>query len=168
MFTYPFCYCNVTNNSGTTIPFRFEDSTEVDDLTNKKCLTFYIYGAITPSLSMKAVPINYKKVAENYNYGIMLGKLPVCSWTSDVYVNWLTQNGTNATLNVLSSAVGAIGSGVAQNPLGVFAGAAVTQVLGKWTDGGSLGTGFAMLSIVVAVALALQLICLKPKTDNME
>ena len=54
------------------------------------------------------------------------------------------------------------------NMVGVFAGAAVTQVLGKWTDGGSLGSGFAMLSIVVAVALALQLICLKPKTDNME
>ena len=54
------------------------------------------------------------------------------------------------------------------NMVGVFAGAAVTQVLGKWTDGGSLGTGFAMLSIVVAVALALQLFCLKPTTDNME
>ena len=54
------------------------------------------------------------------------------------------------------------------NMVGVFAGAAVTQVLGAWTDGGNLGTGFAMLSIVVAVALALQLFCLKPKTDNME
>ena len=54
------------------------------------------------------------------------------------------------------------------NMVGVFAGAAVTQVLGAWTDGGNLGMGFAMLSIVVAVALALQLICLKPKTDNME
>ena len=54
------------------------------------------------------------------------------------------------------------------NMVGVFAGAAVTQVLGAWTDGGNLGMGFAMLSIVVAAALALQLICLKPKTDNME
>ena len=54
------------------------------------------------------------------------------------------------------------------NMVGVFAGAAVTQVLGTWTDGGNLGMGFAMLSIVVAVALALQLFCLKPKTDNME
>ena len=54
------------------------------------------------------------------------------------------------------------------NMVGVFAGAAVTQVLGAWTDGGNLGMGFAMLSIVVAVALALQLFCLKPKTDNME
>ena len=34
------------------------------------------------------------------------------------------------------------------NMVGVFAGAAVTQVLGKWTDGGSLGTGFAMGLII--------------------
>lgn len=54
------------------------------------------------------------------------------------------------------------------NMTGVFAGAAVTQLLGKWTDGGGLGKGFAMLSIVVALALALQLYFLRPKTDNME
>ena len=54
------------------------------------------------------------------------------------------------------------------NMTGVFAGEAVTVVLGKWTDGGSLGQGFAMLSVVVAVALALQIYFLRPKTDNME
>lgn len=53
------------------------------------------------------------------------------------------------------------------NMTGVFAGAAVTEVLGKWTDGGSLGQGFAMLSIVVTVALVLQIYFLRPKTDNM-
>lgn len=53
------------------------------------------------------------------------------------------------------------------NMTGVFAGAAVTTVLGKWTDGGSLGQGFAMLSIVVAAALVLQIYFLRPKTDNM-
>lgn len=53
------------------------------------------------------------------------------------------------------------------NMTGVFAGVAVTEVLGKWTDGGSLGQGFAMLSIVVAVALVLQIYFLRPKTDNM-
>lgn len=52
------------------------------------------------------------------------------------------------------------------NMTGVFAGAAVTEVLGKWTDGGNLGQGFAMLSIVVA-ALLLQIYFLRPKTDNM-
>lgn len=54
------------------------------------------------------------------------------------------------------------------NMTGVFAGAAVTQVLGKWADGGQLGRGFAMLSGIVALALIMQLAFLKPKTDNME
>ena len=52
------------------------------------------------------------------------------------------------------------------NMTGVFAGALVTQVLGKWTDGGNLGMGFALLGGVVALALALQLFCLHPVTDN--
>lgn len=54
------------------------------------------------------------------------------------------------------------------NMTGVFAGAAVTQVLGKWTDGGNLGLGFALLGAVVVLALILQLSCLRPMTDNME
>lgn len=54
------------------------------------------------------------------------------------------------------------------NMVGVFAGALVTQILGKWTDGGNLGEGFAMLGIIVAVALVLQLAFLKPTSDNKE
>ncbi|WP_298074826.1 MFS transporter [uncultured Bacteroides sp.] len=54
------------------------------------------------------------------------------------------------------------------NMTGVFAGAVVTELLGRWTDGGNLGLGFAMLSIVVLVALGLQLYFLCPKTDNVE
>lgn len=54
------------------------------------------------------------------------------------------------------------------NMTGVFAGAAVTQVLGAWSDGGNLGLGFALLGAVVALALALQLIFLRPTTDNMQ
>lgn len=53
------------------------------------------------------------------------------------------------------------------NMTGVFAGAAVTQILGKWSDGGNLGLGFAVLGGVVVVALILQLTCLRPTTDNM-
>lgn len=54
------------------------------------------------------------------------------------------------------------------NMTGVFAGAAITEVLGKWTDGGKLGLGFAMLAIIVLIALVVQLTFLRPKTDNME
>ena len=54
------------------------------------------------------------------------------------------------------------------NMVGVFAGAAVTHLLGKWTDGGNLGMGFAVLGGIVIVALALQLACLRPTSDNVE
>lgn len=54
------------------------------------------------------------------------------------------------------------------NMVGVFSGAAITQVLGKWTDGGQLGYGFAVLGAVVFVAMLAQLLLLKPKSANME
>lgn len=54
------------------------------------------------------------------------------------------------------------------NMTGVFAGAAVTQVLGKWSDGGNLGQGFALLGGVVVLALVMQLAFLRPTTDDME
>lgn len=52
------------------------------------------------------------------------------------------------------------------NMIGVFAGAFITNLLGKSSDGGSLGKDFAMMAIVVVVALALQLTVLRPKHND--
>ena len=54
------------------------------------------------------------------------------------------------------------------NMTGVFAGALVTDLLGSWADGGSLGLGFSFLAIFVGAALIMQLTLLRPKTDNMQ
>lgn len=54
------------------------------------------------------------------------------------------------------------------NMVGVFAGAIITKVLGKWADQGNLGLGFALMAGVITVALALQIFVLKPTTDNQE
>lgn len=54
------------------------------------------------------------------------------------------------------------------NMIGVSAGAFITHLLGRWGDSGNLEAGFAMLAIVVAIALGVQLYFLRPKTDNME
>lgn len=54
------------------------------------------------------------------------------------------------------------------NMVGVFAGAMITSVLGTWSDDGNLGKGFALLAVVVAIAIAVQLYSLRPKTDNVE
>ncbi|WP_214647209.1 MFS transporter [Draconibacterium mangrovi] len=54
------------------------------------------------------------------------------------------------------------------NLTGVFAGAFVTELLGKSTDSGNLGRDMAMLAIPVAAAVLLQLLVLKPTTANKE
>lgn len=54
------------------------------------------------------------------------------------------------------------------NMTGVFAGAFITNLLGKSTDSGSLGKDFAMLSIIVFIALMTQLYFLRPKFNDFE
>lgn len=110
LFTYPYCYFNLTNNSGITTSFRYEDFEISED---NPLITFTVYACISPGMSIKAIPLYYKNENINYNYGIIGGKLPICSWNSDVYLNWLRQNGLNSVFNVIGGVVstaGGIGS----------------------------------------------------------
>ena len=52
------------------------------------------------------------------------------------------------------------------NMVGVFAGAFITDLLGRSTDAGNLGKSFAMLSGIVLVALIIQLSFLRPKAND--
>lgn len=52
------------------------------------------------------------------------------------------------------------------NMVGVFAGAFITDYLGRSTDAGNLGKSFAMLSAIVALALVIQVSFLRPKTND--
>jgi hypothetical protein len=52
------------------------------------------------------------------------------------------------------------------NMTGVFAGALVTQILGKSDDAGNLGNDMVFLAIPVALAIILQLLFLKPAVQN--
>lgn len=52
------------------------------------------------------------------------------------------------------------------NMVGVFAGAFITDLLGRSTDAGNLGKSFAMLAGIVAVALIIQLSFLRPKVND--
>lgn len=111
LFTYPYCFFNLTNNSGITESFRYEDFVKENNIPS---IGFWVSASITPGMSMKAIPLFYKNENINYNFGIMSGKLPVCSYDSDVYLNWLRQNGLNSVFNVIGgviSTAGAIGSG---------------------------------------------------------
>jgi len=53
------------------------------------------------------------------------------------------------------------------NLVGISAGAIITEFLGRSADQGHMQRDFALLAIIVVVAIILQLMVLKPKTVNM-
>ena len=116
---WPYSYFYASNFAGTDVEFKYEE------FTGGSC-SFKTLGAITPGCSIRCVPLNYKKLSEtgtstkSFNAGIPLAKYPICSWKSDTYINWLTENGVNTGLQV-AAGIGAIIGGGAMLATGVGA-----------------------------------------------
>lgn len=53
------------------------------------------------------------------------------------------------------------------NMTGVFFGAFITDFLGRATDQGNLGRDFALLAVIVAIAIVVQLLFLKPQVQDL-
>ena len=117
LFTYPYSYMNLTNNSGSCQQYFYEDF-DVDSETGLPDPEFANYVALMMGLSIKCVPLGYKNVNVNWDYGVMGGKVPVGSWNSDAYTNWLTQNALNIAVSGASSMI----SLVSGNPVGAING----------------------------------------------
>lgn len=95
LLCYPFNYLLVSNNNGTSSVMHYEDF-------GSSC-TFKIDLAITPGCSIRMIPTNYKGITEADEYGINMGKLPICSYPVDMYTNWLTQNSINVAGHTLTT-----------------------------------------------------------------
>lgn len=132
LFTYPYCYMLMTNNSGGTALYKYE---LFNNPENSNHCAFYIYASTTPGFSIYLSPRYYNGVDINSFEGLTLGKFPICSWNTDVYTNWLTQNAVNIPISIFSN--------VAQMGLGV-AGAALSGATGGLSmlaGAGSLSSG---------------------------
>ena len=124
LFTYPYIYLNVDNNAGTDVTYHFEEF-------KSEFYGFELDSNICPGISGKITPVNYKKYpgVDNpynvYEYSIPLAKLPICSWNSDSFVNYMTQNSLNLGLNILAGAgylAGALATGGALSIIGASLG----------------------------------------------
>lgn len=119
---YPYNYLLVTNNNGSNAIYKYE-------LFNTDNMVFNLVSCITTGCSIRLRPTAYNTHGETLSYpnnieGIDLGKYPTCSWISDSYTNWLTQNSVNLAVNGITSAA-EIGVGIAAltNPASALAGA---------------------------------------------
>lgn len=121
LYTYPYFYFYVTNNCGSDVIYRYEDFLNGHP-------TFAVLGSITPGCSVKLIPKNYKLADDisttynSYNYGLSAGKLPICSWNSDVYTNWLTSQCANLTLGQVRDEINIVGSLATGDIRGVLGG----------------------------------------------
>ena len=113
LYVFPYSYINLTNNNGGNGLYKYEDF-------NSNTPTFEINGIITPSCSIRAIPLNYKKLLKAFNDGLQGAKYPICSWSNDIYTNWLTQQAVNIGIDTTKN-IGAIIGGVAMGNVGAVA-----------------------------------------------
>lgn len=139
LLTYPYRYLLVSNNAGAAVPFQYEQfQLKMNGVTTGISPRFVIEGCLCPGTSIRLIPQNYKGELRYDEEGINLGKYPCLNWTSDVYTNWLTQNGVNIALSVAGSAVSIAGGiGLIATGAGALAGAGAIA-------GGILGIGNAV------------------------
>ena len=110
--TYPFSYFYASNFAGSDVEYHYEDF-------SNGSVSFKTIGSITPGCSIRCVPLNYKKLSDSgtstnsFNAGISVAKYPICSWRSDVYINWLTENGINQAVQIAASGASILGGTIA-------------------------------------------------------
>lgn len=92
-FVYPYNYILVSNNQGSNNIYKYED------FNSDKCV-FENQFSLSIGGSGRIVPKNYKGMATNDDESLALGKYPTCAWSSDAFINWLTQNSVNMTVSL--------------------------------------------------------------------
>lgn len=132
---WPYNYLYLTNNSGNEAIYHYEDF-----INNTP--KFRVDGMVTIGCSIKCYPLNYKKyetknVDQSWNnldfpYGLMSGKYPTCSWISDSFTNWITQNAVNVVVSTAGSSISTLGNAAIGNVSGAFNGLmGVASVMGS-------------------------------------
>lgn len=93
LLTYPFNFCNITNNQGTSIIAKYE-------YANLQIKT-RVYMTCLQPVSQLLKLIEYKNSDDGpyetdfppyFNDSLLLTGFPVCTWTSDAFIAWAMQN----------------------------------------------------------------------------
>ena len=127
---YPYNYLLVSNNIGQDIIYHWEKFRGTNNIA-----VFHLNAILNPGCSVHLIPWNYNSVNplldSYYDETITLGKFPICSFQTDMYTNWLTQNSINIlgrtttidelnmASSVISAGIGALTSAGSNNMAGV-------------------------------------------------
>lgn len=123
LLTYPYCCLMSNNNVGGTKIYKYEDF-------GNNYVMFNRISTICQGGSTYYYPANYKFTEltpelgdGNLNEGFSGAKFPVCSWGSDSYTNWLTQQSVNERYGEqMRSSIGGALLGVGMTAAGLATG----------------------------------------------
>lgn len=112
LFTSPYIQYVLSNNAGSTMTYNLEDFKDSGNHLGE----IKVRGVCTPGASVRAYPVNYRISSDlsgnndNNEYGLNLGKFPICSWPADVYTSWVVQQSANFTAQTIGTGINAIGN----------------------------------------------------------
>lgn len=92
---YPYNYLLVSNNIGNQNIFKYENFS-----TDKA--KFKVEMTISVGCSGRLVPEYYKNMETDDDESLPLPKYPTIEWSTDSYINWLTQNAVNVPTQLLN------------------------------------------------------------------
>lgn len=99
-FVYPYNYLLVSNNVGNSNIYKYENFNP-NNLQTTPMFELQLSAGIGGS--GRLVPRGYKNIDYDYDESLPLGKFPTCSWSSDAFTNWLTQNAINIGTEIVST-----------------------------------------------------------------
>ena len=112
LFTSPYVQYVLSNNAGSSMTYYLEDFKDSGNHLGE----IKVRGVCTPGASIRAIPINYRISSylsgnnDNNEYGLNLGKFPICSWPADVYTSWVVQQSANFAVQSINAGINAFGS----------------------------------------------------------
>ncbi|MCQ2737298.1 MAG: hypothetical protein MJ224_01670 [archaeon] len=141
LLTGQFNYLLVSNNNGASSVYEYENFSGDD-------ANFKVQMALTPGCSIRMIPINYRGTHYGDEYGLNMGKFPICSYACDMYTNWLTQNSINiAGANVSSDDINIASAGLSAT-LGIVNSLAFGDLTG--TISGIANAGVSISNSLIA------------------
>lgn len=103
MYCYPYKRIIVSNNTGNTSEFRWENCKRSAGV---KRFNYLLRGTVLPSTEVTLLPSAYRGIdTSDFESGIPLNDFPQVSWTVDSFKQWWAQNRDSFTIGMLSTAV---------------------------------------------------------------
>lgn len=127
-FCYPYNFLLVSNNQGSETTYRFEDFTS----GSANSFQFGIHGVKFPMPEVLLYPKNHKRVANNFDDGIILNNFPTCCFSGSVFENYIAQHQNTIATNLAMTGINAL-SNVATNNASGLAGN-VANVFQTWAQ----------------------------------